>query len=97
MHAFVDWAVIFAQSHVLLAYGLAFVLAATEAFPVIGAAVPGPTVIVAFGTLILAGALFLWLFFGSVTLGAIFGMVLPIALACVLREHRPERTSMPTS
>ncbi len=73
MHTFVNWAVAFAQSHALLAYGLALILAAAESLPVIGTVVPGSAVIIAFGTLIAAGALLFWPFLASVTLGAILG------------------------
>jgi len=62
-----------AQAHSLLAYGLAFLLAGLEAFPVIGAAVPGTATIVALGALIPSGALQFRPLVIPTTAGAIVG------------------------
>lgn len=66
-----------AEAHALLAYGLAFLLTGAEAFPVIGALVPGTAVIVALGALVPAGALHFWPLVGWATAGAVLGDGLP--------------------
>jgi len=71
--AFVDWAVSFAHAHATLAYLLGLLLAGAESLPVVGALVPGTATIVAFGTLIAAGALDFWPFAAAVALGATLG------------------------
>lgn len=73
MSAFVDWAVSFAHAHAILTYLLGLLLAGAESLPVVGAVVPGTATIVAFGTLIAAGALEFWPFTGAVVLGAVLG------------------------
>jgi len=78
----VDTIVAFARSHTLLAYGLAFLLAGAESFPVLGALVPGTAVIVAFGALVPTGALQFWFLVLSTTAGAIVGDGLPYWLGC---------------
>lgn len=83
----VDAIVAFARSHTLLAYGLAFLLAGAESFPVLGALVPGTAVIVAFGALVPTGALHFWFLVLSTTLGAIVGDGLPYWLG----HHYKER------
>lgn len=65
--------VIFARIHTLLAYSLAFVLTGAEAFPVLGALVPGTAVIIALGALVPAGALHFWPLVAFATAGAIAG------------------------
>ena len=62
-----------AQAHALLAYGLSFLLASAESFPVLGAAVPGTATIVAFGALVPSGALQFWPLVFATTAGAIVG------------------------
>ena len=66
-----------ARTHALLAYGLAFVLTAAEAFPVIGALVPGTAIIVGLGALVPTGALHFWPLVAWSTGGAILGDGLP--------------------
>ena len=83
----VDAIVAFARSHTLLAYGLAFLLAAAESFPVLGALIPGTAVIVAFGALVPTGALHFWFLLLFTTLGAIVGDGLPYWLG----HHYKER------
>lgn len=73
MHAFVEWAVVFAADHAVLAYALVLVLAAGEALPVFGALIPGTTVIIAMATLIAAGALSYWPYAAAVAVGAVLG------------------------
>jgi membrane protein DedA with SNARE-associated domain len=73
VHAVADWAIAFADSHALLAYALALLLAASESLPVVGALVPGSGVIVALAALIAAGALRFWPFVAAVILGAVLG------------------------
>jgi undecaprenyl-diphosphatase len=62
-----------AEAHAVLAYGLAFVLAASEAFPVFGAVVPGSATIVGLGALVPSGALVFWPLVVATTAGAIAG------------------------
>jgi membrane protein DedA with SNARE-associated domain len=62
-----------AGDHAALAYALAFVLAGAEAFPVLGAAVPGSAAIVALGALVPSGALALWPLVLATTAGAVAG------------------------
>ena len=62
-----------AQAHSLLAYGLAFLVAGSEAIPIIGAAIPGTATIVALGALVPSGALQFWLLVVATTAGAIVG------------------------
>lgn len=66
-----------ARTHALLAYSLAFLLTGAEAFPVIGALVPGTAIIIALGALVPAGALHFWPLVGWATGGAIAGDGLP--------------------
>ncbi len=63
----------FARGHAWLAYALAFLLAGAEAFPVVGALVPGTATIIALGALVPAGALLFWPLVVFATLGAIAG------------------------
>jgi membrane protein DedA with SNARE-associated domain len=63
----------FARAHTLLAYGLAFLLTGAEAFPIVGALVPGTAVIIALGALVPAGALRFWPLVAFATTGAIAG------------------------
>ena len=73
MQAFVSAIMAFAAAHSLLAYGLAFLLAGAEAFPVAGALVPGTAVIVGLGALVPGGALAMWPLIGATAAGAIAG------------------------
>lgn len=73
MHSFISAVVAFAGEHRLLAYGLAFLLAAAEAFPVVGALVPGTAVIVGLGALVPGGALAMWPLIGFTAFGALAG------------------------
>jgi membrane protein DedA with SNARE-associated domain len=63
----------FASDHAGLAYGLAFVAAALESFPVLGAVIPGTATIVALAALVPEGALSIWPLFAATTAGAIAG------------------------
>ncbi|HZU88974.1 MAG TPA: DedA family protein [Stellaceae bacterium] len=62
-----------AAAHAALAYALAFVLAGAEAFPVLGALVPGTATIVALGALVPNGALAFWPLILATTAGAVAG------------------------
>ncbi|WP_373318361.1 DedA family protein, partial [Acidocella aminolytica] len=73
IHSFISAIVIFAGGHRLLAYGLAFLLTAAEAFPVVGALVPGTAVIVGLGALVPGGALAMWPLIGVTAFGALAG------------------------
>ncbi|NNM57321.1 MAG: PA-phosphatase, partial [Acidocella sp.] len=73
MQAFAAAIIAFATAHSLLAYGLAFLLAGAEAFPVIGALVPGTAVIVGLGALVPGGALAMWPLIGATAAGAVTG------------------------
>ncbi len=73
MQAFAAAMIAFATAHSLLAYGLAFLLAGAEAFPVIGALVPGTAVIVGLGALVPGGALAMWPLIGATAAGAVTG------------------------
>ncbi|MBU6426453.1 MAG: bifunctional DedA family/phosphatase PAP2 family protein, partial [Rhodospirillales bacterium] len=73
MQAFVSAIIAFAATHSLLAYGLAFLLAGAEAFPVVGALVPGTAVIVGLGALVPDGALAMWPLIGATAAGAMSG------------------------
>ncbi len=63
----------FAAAHSLLGYGLALLLAAGEAFPVLGATVPGTAVIIGLGALVPGGALAMWPLVGATAVGAVLG------------------------
>lgn len=69
----IDHIVNIARAHALVAYLAAFVLTGAEAFPVIGALVPGTAVIVSLGALVPAGALRFWPLAAWATAGAIAG------------------------
>jgi membrane protein DedA with SNARE-associated domain/membrane-associated phospholipid phosphatase len=56
-----------------LAYGLGFIAAMIEALPVIGAVIPGSTLIIATGALVATDAIRFWPLTGWVVLGAIMG------------------------
>jgi hypothetical protein len=62
-----------AQAHTPVAYALAFMFAAAEAFPVLGAVVPGSATIVGLGALVPTGALAFWPLVLATTAGAIAG------------------------
>jgi len=69
LRAFLD----FFAANPALAYGLGFVAAMVEALPVLGAVIPGSTLIVATGALVATDAIHLWPLFGWVAGGAIAG------------------------
>ena len=73
IHSLISATITFASGHRLLANGLAFLLAAAEAFPVLGALVPGTAVIVGLGTLVPSGALAMWPLIGFTAAGALAG------------------------
>ncbi|HQT46829.1 MAG TPA: phosphatase PAP2 family protein [Acidocella sp.] len=73
MQSFVSAIIAFAAAHSLLAYGLAFLLAAAEAFPVVGGVVPGTAVIIGLGALVPGGALAMWPLVGATAAGAVMG------------------------
>jgi membrane protein DedA with SNARE-associated domain len=73
MADFVSSLVAFAADHATLAYLLAFVLAACESLPVVGAVVPGTAVIVALSALVPEGVLGLCPLTAATTLGAVAG------------------------
>ena len=76
-----------AGRHALLAYFLTFLLTAAEAFPVIGAFVPGTAIVIALGALVPAGALRFWPLIGWATGGAILGDGLPFCVGYRYRER----------
>ncbi|WP_234731809.1 bifunctional DedA family/phosphatase PAP2 family protein [Acidocella facilis] len=73
LHAFITAIIDFAAAHRLLAYGVAFLIAGAETFPVIGALVPGTAVIVGLGALVPGGALAMWPLIGFTAFGALTG------------------------
>ncbi len=73
LHAFVAAIITFAAAHRLLAYGLAFLLAGAETFPVVGALVPGTAIIIGLGALVPGGALAMWPLIGFTAFGALTG------------------------
>lgn len=73
LHAFIAAIIAFAAAHRVLAYGLAFLLAGAETFPVIGALVPGTAVIVGLGALVPGGTLAMWPLIGLTAAGALAG------------------------
>ncbi len=73
MQAVIATIISFATSHGFVAYGLAFLLAGAEAFPVIGALVPGTAVIIGLGALVPGGALAMWPLVGATAAGAMSG------------------------
>ena len=73
LHAFVAAIIAFAAAHRLLAYGLAFLLAGAETFPVVGALVPGTAIIIGLGALVPGGALAMWPLIGFTAFGALTG------------------------
>ncbi len=72
-----DTIVHLAEMHSFLAYLLAFLLTGAEAFPVIGALVPGTAIVIALGALVPTGALHFWPLVSWVTAGAVLGDGLP--------------------
>jgi undecaprenyl-diphosphatase len=79
----------FAEAHTLLAYAAAFILSGLEAFPLVGAFVPGSGAIVALAALIPAGVLQLWPLLIATTFGAIAGD----GLSFWIGHHYRERTA----
>lgn len=79
-----------AKTHALLAYVLAFVLTSAEAFPVIGALVPGTAIIVGLGALVPTGALHFWPLVAWSTGGAILGDGLPFWFGYRFRKRATE-------
>jgi membrane protein DedA with SNARE-associated domain/membrane-associated phospholipid phosphatase len=69
LRAFLD----FVAAYPYLAYGLGFLAALVEALPILGAAVPGSTVIVALGALVATGAIHLWPLTAWAVVGAVIG------------------------
>ncbi len=76
-----------AKTHELLAYVLAFVLTGAEAFPVIGALVPGTAIVVGLGALVPTGALHFWPLVAWSTGGAILETIRKCG---VIRPRRGE-------
>ncbi|MDD2705179.1 MAG: LssY C-terminal domain-containing protein [Acidocella sp.] len=87
MSFFVSNVIAFATAHSVLAYGLAFLLAAVEAFPVIGATVPGTAVIIGLGALVPGGALALWPLVGATAAGAATGDGLSYLFGRRYKQH----------
>lgn len=79
-----------AKTHAFLAYVLAFVLTGAEAFPIIGALVPGTAIIVGFGALVPTGALHFWPLVAWSTGGAILGDGLPFWFGSRFRDRATE-------
>lgn len=79
-----------AETHALLAYVLAFLLTAAEAFPVIGALVPGTAIIVGLGALVPTGALHFWPLVAWSTGGAVLGDGLPFWFGYRFRDRATE-------
>lgn len=87
MQAFVSTIIAFATTYSLLAYGLTFLLAGAEAFPVIGALVPGTAVIVGLGALVPGGALAMWPLVGATAVGALTGDCFSYLFGCHYKQH----------
>lgn len=79
-----------AKTHALVAYVLAFVLTGAEAFPVIGALVPGTAIIVGLGALVPTGALHFWPLVAWSTGGAVLGDGLPFWFGYRCRDRMTE-------
>lgn len=73
MTGLVEQITAFVAGHSTLAYGAIFLIAAAEAFPVLGAILPGSVAIVGLAALIPSGALALWPMLIAALLGAILG------------------------
>jgi membrane protein DedA with SNARE-associated domain/membrane-associated phospholipid phosphatase len=69
LHRFLD----FFAANPALAYGLGFLAAMAEALPVVGAVIPGSTLIIATGALVATDAIRLWPLSGWVIFGAVIG------------------------
>jgi len=73
MTGLVEQITAFVAGHSTLAYGAIFLIAAAEAFPVLGAILPGSVAIVGLAALIPSGTLALWPMLIAALLGAILG------------------------
>ena len=73
MQAFLDRIITLVGAHQLWAYAVVWLLAASEALPVVGAFVPGTAVIVAIAALVPSGAVSLWPILLAATVGAVAG------------------------
>ena len=73
MTSFLDSLIAFVSAHAWLAYLTLFLAALLEAVPVIGALVPGSTIILALSALVPGGELNLWGVLASATAGALLG------------------------
>src|SRR4030081_2950262 len=71
--SFLDPLIAFVSAHAWLAYLTLFLAALLEAVPVVGALVPGSTIILALSALIPGGELNLWTVLAAATAGAMVG------------------------
>ena len=95
MSEFVTTIIDLSRAHQDLAYSLVFLLAMSEALPVVGAFVPGTAIILGISALIPTGAVALWPMIISATLGAIVGDGIPYWLGH--RYHRAITSRWPLS
>lgn len=73
MLAYLNAAIAFLDGHPSIAYGLVFLAAVLEAMPLIGAIVPGSTIIIAISALAPSGAVTFWPLLFWAVLGAVIG------------------------
>jgi membrane protein DedA with SNARE-associated domain/membrane-associated phospholipid phosphatase len=73
VQALLDRIITLVGAHQLWAYAVVWLLAASEALPVVGAFVPGTAVIVAIAALVPSGAVSLWPILLAATVGAVAG------------------------
>lgn len=87
MTSFVEQVIAFVAGNSPLTYALIFVMTISEAFPVIGAFIPGSLALVALSALIPTGALSLWPTLIAATAGAVVGDGLPYWVGHRYRER----------
>ena len=87
LHVLIAAIITFASAHRVLAYGVAFLLAAAEAFPVLGALVPGTAVIVGLGALVPGGTLAMWPLIAVTAVGALAGDGLSYLFGRHYKQH----------
>ena len=73
MTSFLDPVIAFVSAHPWLAYLTLFLAALLEAIPVVGALVPGSTIILALSALVPGGELKLWGVLAAAIAGALIG------------------------
>jgi membrane protein DedA with SNARE-associated domain len=93
MSSYFSWLVDFIGTHAHYAFGAVFLLALSEAVPLVGTLVPGSTLIVAVSALSTGADVSPWLLLIAATVGAIFGDGLSFWLG--QRYHREILLSWP--